>query len=158
MINRVVLVGRLTRDIELRKTNSGLSTTTFTLACDRRYSANRDSSQPTADFISCVAWRQQADFLASYAHKGDVIALDGHITTRNYEGANGRVYVTEVTCENVRLVSSRRDNQGLQAQAASPGMTQGAPMPSMSSETSFADDAFEETPSLDISSDDLPFY
>ena len=154
MINRVVLVGRLTRDIELRKTTSGISTTTFSLACDRRYSSNRDSSQPTADFISCVAWRQQADFLASYAHKGDVVAVDGHISTRNYEGANGRVYVTEVTCENVRLVSSRRDAQSTQAQSA----PQASPMPSMSSETSFQDDAFDETPSLDISSDDLPFY
>ena len=154
MINNVVLVGRLTRDIELRKTNSGISTTTFTLACDRRYSSNRDSSQPTADFIQCVAWRQQADFLANYAHKGNVVAVEGHITTRNYEGANGRVYVTEVTCENVRLISSR-NSEGTQSENRSytPNVA-----PSTSSETSFSDDAFDETPSLDISSDDLPFY
>ena len=67
MINRVVLVGRLTKDVEVRKTQSGTSFTRFTLACDRRVS--RDSNQPTADFISCLAWDQRADFLGQYAKK-----------------------------------------------------------------------------------------
>ena len=104
MINRVVLVGRLTKDIEVRKIPSGASTTTFTLACDRRYQG-RDNNGPSADFIQCVAWRQSADFLGQYARKGSVVAVDGHITTRNYEGQNGRVYVTEVTCESVRIIN-----------------------------------------------------
>lgn len=104
MINRVVLVGRLTKDIELRKTPQGVSTSTFTLACDR---AVKKDGQPTADFIQCVAWRQSADFLGQYARKGSVVAVDGHITTRNYEGQNGRVYITEVNCESVRLISRK---------------------------------------------------
>lgn len=104
MINRVVLVGRLTKDIELRKTSQGVSTSTFTLACDR---AVKKDGQHTADFIQCVAWRQSADFLGQYAKKGDAVAVDGHITTRNYEGQNGRVYVTEVNCESVRLISRK---------------------------------------------------
>src|SRR5574344_140205 len=99
MINSVVLVGRLTKDIDLRKTNSNISTCTFTLACDRRFRSSQEGAQ-TADFISCVAWRQQADFLAQYAAKGGVVAVEGSIQTRNYEGSNGRVYVTEVVCNN----------------------------------------------------------
>ena len=68
MINRVVLVGRLTRDVEVRKTQSGISVASFTVACDRRFSSqNQQNQQQSADFISCVAWRQTADFLGSYA-------------------------------------------------------------------------------------------
>ena len=69
MINRVILVGRLTRDPMLRKTQSGLSVATFTVACDRRFSGGNGQDRQT-DFISCVAWRQSADFLGQYAHKG----------------------------------------------------------------------------------------
>ena len=104
MINRVVLVGRLTKDIELRKTPQGISTSTFTLACDR---VVKKDSQPTADFIQCVVWRQGADFLHKYAKKGDVVAVDGRINTRNYEGNHGKVYITEVNCESVRLISKK---------------------------------------------------
>ena len=154
MINRVVLVGRLTKDIELRKTNSNISTCTFTLACNRRY-ANANNGGPTADFISCVAWRQSADFLAQYASKGAIVGVEGRITTRNYDGPNGKVYVTEVTCDNVQLIgNSNRSNV-----AANPSTNQTF-TPSVEasySENDFEDD-FSNTPSLDISSDDLPFY
>jgi single-strand DNA-binding protein len=109
MINRVVLVGRLTKDIEVRKTTTGLSTATFTLACNRRFQG-KDAQGPTADFINCVAWRQQADFLGSYAKKGSIVGVEGRITTRNYEGQNGRVYVTEVVCENMRMLENRNSN------------------------------------------------
>ena len=157
MINRVVLVGRLTKDIELRKTNSNISTCTFTLACNRRYSSSQNGG-PTADFINCVAWRQSADFLAQYASKGSIVGVEGRITTRNYEGQNGRVYVTEVTCDSVQLIGGNRNA----------GTT--APQPQASSHQTFTpsaeagfsgndfEDDFSNTPSLDISSDDLPFY
>ena len=69
MINRVVLVGRLTKDVEVRKTQTGLSVASFTVACDRRTSRSQDGNQQTADFINCVAWRQSADFLGQYARK-----------------------------------------------------------------------------------------
>ena len=152
MINRVVLVGRLTKDIELRKTNSNISTCTFTLACNRRYS-NQQNGGPTADFINCVAWRQSADFLAQYASKGSIVGVEGRITTRNYEGQNGKVYVTEVTCDSVQLIGGNRG-------AATSNVSNQTFTPS--AEASFSgndlDDDFSNTPSLDISSDDLPFY
>ena len=84
MINRVVLVGRLTRDVEVRKTQSGLSVAQFTVACDRR-GRSQDNAQQTADFISCVAWRQPADFLGQYARKGALIGVDGRLQSRSYE-------------------------------------------------------------------------
>ena len=99
MINKVILVGRLTKDVEVRKTTSGISTASFTVACNRR--GRNDQGGQSADFINCVAWRQSADFLGNYAKKGSIVGIEGRITTRNYEGQNGRVYVTEVTCENV---------------------------------------------------------
>lgn len=143
MINRVVLVGRLTKDIELRKTTTGISTTSFTIACNRR---TRSDQGQTADFINCVAWRQSADFLANYAQKGSIVAVEGHITTRNYEGQNGRVYVTEVTAENVQLIGGRRDGQTQAAQPVAYDVKDDI------------DDELTGTPSLDISSDNLPFY
>ena len=153
MINRVVLVGRLTKDIELRKTSSNISTCTFTLACNRRYS-NQQNGGPTADFINCVAWRQSADFLAQYASKGSIVGVEGRITTRNYEGQNGKVYVTEVTCDSVQLIGGNRTGA-----SANPVSNQTF---TPSNEASFSgnemDDGFSNTPSLDISSDDLPFY
>ena len=164
MINRVVLVGRLTKDIELRKTNSNISTCTFTLACNRRYSStNNNNNQPTADFISCVAWRQSADFLAQYASKGSIVGVEGRITTRNYDGQNGKVYVTEVTCDSVQLIGGSRNssNNATYTNNSSPVMnTNKTFTPSV--EPNFSgndlDDDFSNTPSLDISSDDLPFY
>ena len=154
MINRVVLVGRLTKDIELRKTNSNISTCTFTLACNRRFT-NSQNGGPTADFINCVAWRQSADFLAQYAGKGSIVGVEGRITTRNYDGPNGKVYVTAVTCDNVQLIGS--SNRTAPSVAPSTNQTFTPSTEASYSENEFEDD-FSNTPSLDISSDDLPFY
>lgn len=153
MINKVVLVGRLTKDINLRKTSSNLSTCTFTLACNRRYSSNQQNG-PTADFINCVAWRQSADYLAQYASKGSIVGVEGRITTRNYEGQNGKVYVTEVTCDNVTLIGSNRNNNTVNTSNNQTFTPSSEPT---YSENDF-DEEFSNTPSLDISSDDLPFY
>lgn len=103
MINRVVLVGRITKDPELRKTQSGLSTVSFTVACNRRFSGQGQEQQ--ADFINCVAWRQTADYMANYVKKGALLGVEGRIQTRNYEDQSGkRVYVTEVVCDNVQTL------------------------------------------------------
>lgn len=155
MINRVVLVGRLTKDIEIRKTTSGISNAMFTLACNRRFQS-KDANGPTADFINCVAWRQQADFLGSYAKKGSIVGIEGRIATRNYEGQNGRVYVTEVVCDSVQLIGSSggNTNQTRPVDAGYNTMNQNNSYSSMPS----YEDEFSNTPSLDISSDDLPFY
>ena len=112
MINRAVLVGRLTRDVEVRKTQSGISCAMFTVACDRNRKKDENSNEPTADFISCVAWRQPADFLGQYAHKGSLVGVDGRIQTRNYEKDGQRIYMTEVVADQVHLLESKSSTAG----------------------------------------------
>lgn len=99
MINRVILEGRLTKDIEIRKTSSNLSTAQFTLAVPKKFKKDE------ADWINCVVWRNHADFLDQYAHKGDLLSIEGYISTRSYEGQNGKVYVTEVICQDVNILT-----------------------------------------------------
>ena len=148
MINSVVLVGRLTKDIELRRTQSGLSTTTFTLACDRRLSAEqKNSGTQSADFINCVAWRGSADFLGNYAYKGDTVGVEGRLQTRSYDHDGQRVYVVEVLANSVNLLHSTQPRQ--QEQTYAPKPTQ-EPKPQQMSD-------FDYLPNVDVSSDDLPF-
>jgi len=154
MINKVVLVGRITKEIELRKTPNNISTCRFTVACDRRFTSSNNTGAPTADFISCVAWRQSAEYLAKYATKGAIVGVEGSIQTGSYDGKNGKVYTTDVVCDNVRLIGGNRSG-------ADVAPTQKNQTFTPSQETfpdSDADDVFSNTPSLDISSDDLPFY
>lgn len=150
MINSVVLVGRLTKDIDLRKTSSNISTCSFTLACDKKFKPAQEGAA-TADFIQCVAWRQSADFLAQYATKGAIVGVEGSIQTRSYDGQNGKVYVTEVLCDRVRLIGGNRS--GVTNTATNNHTYTPSVEPSFNEE-----DNFSNTPSLDISSDDLPFY
>lgn len=178
MINRVVLVGRLTRDVEVRKTQSGLSVASFTVACDRNVRRSNDNNQQTADFISCVAWRQSADFLGQYAHKGAMIGVDGRLQTRNYDRADGtKVYVTEVVADNVQLLESRAQSEarGQQNsynnnnsygngydnsfnQQSSYPANNGYSGNSQNNQPSGNNDDYNSNDaSLDISSDDLPF-
>ena len=111
-INSVVLVGRLTKDPELRKTSTGTSVCQFTCACDRKnYGKDKKDNQQTADFISCVAWRQKADFLANYATKGTLIGVEGSIQTRNYTNQAGqKIYVTEVLADSVEILESKKSS------------------------------------------------
>ncbi len=160
MINRVVLVGRLTRDVEVRKTASGLSVATFTVACDRRMARGQDgNNQQSADFISCVAWRQAADFLGSYAHKGALVGVEGRIQTRNYDRDGQKVYITEVVCDTVNLLESksqsqsRAQNSGYQDNSYQQPYSQ----PKPSTNDDFVSDDFGAGIGMDISSDDLPF-
>ena len=105
MINNVVLVGRLTKEIQLKKVGKdGLSTCSFTLAVNQKF------GKKEADFINCVAWRTQADFLNSYCQKGDLIGVTGRISTRNYEKDNGeKVFITEVVCDSVESYTRREE-------------------------------------------------
>ena len=110
MINRAVLTGRLTKDPELRYTNSGTAVTRFNLAVDRQF-RNKQTGEREADFISCVIWRKSAENFVSFTHKGALIGIDGRITTSNYENQQGqRVYRTEVTVENFALLEPRSAN------------------------------------------------
>lgn len=150
MINRVVLVGRLTNDIEIRKTSSGLSVASFTIACNRRVAQGQERQ---ADFINCVAWRQTADFLSRFARKGSLVGVEGRIQTRHYEGQDGkRVYVTEIVCDSAQLLESKQTTESRPASNQSQP-SYGAPAYQQ------ADDMYDlgEAPMLDISSDDLPF-
>lgn len=110
MANKVILLGRLVRDIEVRKTAADLSTAAFTIACDKKLSKEkRETAQQTADFVNCIAWKGIADYLGRYAKKGMRIYLEGKIQTRSYDGRDGkRNYVTEVVCEDVHILFDKK--------------------------------------------------
>lgn len=146
MINRVVLVGRITRDPELRKTTSGISTVSFTLACNRKFSNSQGGQD--ADFINCVAWRQSADFMANYIKKGNLLGVEGRIQTRNYKDQSDRtVYVTEVVCDSVQILEPKRDVQ-------SPKEETQTNICETENESPYGEFGHD---TLDIASDDLPF-
>jgi single stranded DNA-binding protein (ssb) len=152
MINNVVLVGRLTKDPDLRYTPSGAAVATFTLAVNRNFT-NKDGNRE-ADFINCVMWRKPAETLANYARKGTLLGITGRIQTRNYENQQGqRVYVTEVVAENFQLLESRSVSEGRTNEASNPSNT-GQNTSNFSSPDSA--DPFNGS-SIDISDDDLPF-
>jgi len=166
MINRVVLVGRLTKDPELRYTPSGVAVATFSLAVNRPFS-NQQGERET-DFINCVVWRKQAENVANFLKKGSLAGVDGRIQTRNYEAQDGRrVYVTEVMAESVQFLEPKSasgnrtsgDNFG-----APPREPQGAPYGNQNQNqrqnqgfTRVDDDPFAGSGQIDISDDDLPF-
>ncbi|HFI0084952.1 TPA: single-stranded DNA-binding protein [Streptococcus suis] len=132
MINNVVLVGRMTRDAELRYTPSNQAVATFTLAVNRNFK-NQDGERE-ADFINCVIWRQQAENLANWVKKGALIGVTGRIQTRSYDNQQGqRVYVTEVVAESFQLLESRGQQSNSQ------------------------DSSFGNSSSMDIQDEDLPF-
>ena len=134
-MNNVSLVGRMTKDAELRYTPSNVAVATFTLAVNRQFkSANGEKE---TDFINIVAWRKTAEILSNYASKGSQIGITGRIQTRNYEGNDGkRVYVTEVVAESVALLDSKQNNQQPQQKQETP---------------------FNNNNQMDIDSLDLPF-
>lgn len=114
-LNNVILVGRLTKDIDLRKTQSNISNCKFTLAVNRRF------NNEEADFINCVAWKQSAEYLSNYAKKGTIVSVEGRIQTSSYEGKNGTVYATEVIADNVQIISEKKDNSRMGGYASDSG-------------------------------------
>lgn len=107
MINRVVLTGRLTRDVDLRYTQGGDAVATFNLAVDRRFTNQQGERE--ADFVSCVIWRKSAENFANFFHKGSLVGIEGRIQTRNYENKQGqRVYVTEVIVDNFSFLEPKK--------------------------------------------------
>ena len=158
-INNVVLVGRMTRDAELRYTPSNVAVATLTLAVNRPF--KNQNGEHEADFINVVIWRQQAENLANWAKKGAQIGITGRIQTRSYDNQQGqRVYVTEVVAESFQLLESRsvREGQG-QGQGhghggySAPNNQASQPTPDFSRQ----ENPFGQTNPLDISDDDLPF-
>ncbi len=123
MLNRVILIGRLTRDPELRYTSSGVATTGFTLAVDRPFTSQ--GGEREADFIPIVTWRQLAETCANYLRKGRLTAVEGRVQVRNYENSEGkRVYVTEIVADNVRFLE-RPENGGQQLERQDPDYSRG---------------------------------
>lgn len=172
MINNVVLVGRLTRDPDLRYTSSGVAVATFSLAVNRNFTSQNGERE--TDFINCVIWRKPAETLANYARKGTLIGLTGRIQTRNYESQQGqRVYVTEVVADNFQLLESKAVND--QRRQAAGNFDNNVSQPFNNNNNSFDQPASSQpfsgmpgfdrdasnTPlggsSIDISDDDLPF-
>lgn len=106
MINRTVLVGRLTKDPELKYTPSGVPMARFTLAVNRPFSNQQGEKE--ADFINCIAWRKQAESLSNYMKKGNMVGIEGRIQTGSFEGQDGkRVYTTDVIADSVQFLEAR---------------------------------------------------
>lgn len=145
MINNVVLVGRMTKDADLRYTAQGQAVATLTLAVNRNF--KNQNGEREADFINIVIWRQQAENLASWAKKGALIGITGRIQTRNYENQQGqRVYVTEVVADSFQLLEARQNQNGQ-------GQSGNNAVPDFSRNES----SFGNSNLMDISDDDLPF-
>ena len=168
MINNVVLVGRMTRDAELRYTPSNQAVATFTLAVNRNF--KNQNGEREADFINCVIWRQQAENLANWAKKGTLVGVTGRIQTRNYENQQGqRVYVTEVVADNFQILESRATREGQSGGSYNGGFNNNSSLDG-SSNGGFSSQPSQQTPNfgrdespfgnsnpMDISDDDLPF-
>lgn len=150
MLNRVILIGRLTRDPELRYTPQGVGVTQFTLAVDRPFTSQ--GGEREADFIPVVAWRQLAETCANYLRKGRLTAVEGRIQVRNYENNEGRrVYVTEVIADNVRFLES--NNSGNRSNRDDEPSYGGRGNHTEDRRDPFVGDGKP----IDISDDDLPF-
>lgn len=154
MINRVVLVGRLTKDPDLRYTPNGVPTATFILAVNRPFTNQQGERE--VDFIQCVVWRKPAENCANFLKKGSLAGVDGRIQTRNYEGQDGRrVYVTEVLAESVQFLEPKNGNN--QSNTNTSQNQSNANTGQNGGYTRVDDDPFAGNNSIDISSDDLPF-
>lgn len=160
MMNRVVLVGRLTKDPELRYTPAGVAVATFTLAVNRPF--KNTQGEQAADFIQCVVWRKPAENVANFLKKGSMAGVDGRIQTRNYDDNYGkRIYVTEVVAESVQFLEPKNNQAGghttnnYQNQANYSNYNQTG---SYQGNTNWNSNAFaNDSRPIDISDDDLPF-
>ncbi|MGM0295080.1 single-stranded DNA-binding protein [Enterococcus sp. AZ034] len=156
MINNIVLVGRLTKDPDLRYTSSGTGVATFTLAVNRNFTSADGTRE--ADFINCVIWRKPAETLANYAKKGVLIGVTGRIQTRSYDNQQGqKVYVTEVIADNFQLLESKKadSSQNTQGGGVSNSQTNNYTRNQQNTNSATAD-PFGNS-SIDITDDDLPF-
>ena len=155
-MNKVILIGRLVKDPELRRTNTDIPVVQFTLAVNRNFAGKGQERQ--ADFISCVAWRNLAENLARFMKKGSQIAVEGQLQVRNFEDAGGvRRYVTEVICDNIHFLESKNSRSNDSFSGYSDINQYDIP------EAKQKENVSEEDPFKDIqsafgeSNDDLPF-
>lgn len=161
MINLVVLVGRLTKDPDLRITESGISVATFTLAVGRTYT--NSEGKRDADYPNCVIWRKAAENFCNFTTKGSLVGIQGRLQTRSYDNKDGqRVYVTEIVVDQFSLLESKKERENRQSQTSTSQTSQtngsgnygigtnNTPLPN-------APTNFGNTSDIDITDDDLPF-
>ena len=148
MINRVILVGRITKDPEMKQTQSNIAVVSFTLAVNRQFTDS--SGERQADFIQCVVWRKQAENVARFVHKGSLVGVEGRIQTGSYDDKDGiRKYTTDIVCDSVQFLEPKSDNVDYEPQE-----------PAAYNNNSYDDKKVERkqnTPRIDVSEDDLPF-
>ena len=162
-MNKVILIGRLTRDPELRTIANGTPTATFSLAVDRNFTNQQGERE--ADFINCVVWRKQAENVKNYLTQGSQVAIDGRIQTRSYDGEDGKKrYVTEVVADNVEFLGTKasNNNQGMASQSAPVQTAEPTPYDfgkaPESTGTNVDSNPFADFgSSIEISDDELPF-
>lgn len=161
MLNSVSLTGRLTRDVDLRYTQSGTAVGSFTLAVDRKFkSKNRERE---TDFVNCQIWRKSAENFANFTKKGSLVGVEGHIQTRTYDNAQGqKVFVTEVIVENFALLESRQASQNSPksqqtANASATATTNASQTTPNASRANTTDPFANNGQPIDIQDDDLPF-
>ena len=141
MINRVVLVGRMTRDPELRRTPSGAAVTSFSLAINRNFSSANGERQ--TDFINCVIWNKAAENVERYCSKGSLVGVEGRIQSRQYDAQDGtKRTVVEVICDTVQFIETKRKEE-----QANPFVTPGLDM----------NVNFDQTTKFEIMDDDIQF-
>ncbi|MRH44390.1 single-stranded DNA-binding protein [Aquibacillus halophilus] len=160
MLNRVVLVGRLTRDPDLRYTPNGVAVANFTLAVNRPFSNQQGDKE--ADFINCVVWRRAAENLANFMNKGSLVGVDGRLQSRSFEGQDGkRVFVTEVVADTVQFLETKGSSQGggQGSTGSQPNQNQNQNKPNNNDYANQNEqDPFKDNGEpIDISDDDLPF-
>ncbi len=165
-MNNVSLIGRLTRDPELRYTQSGVAVVRFNVAVDRRMSKQRKreaeaANQPTADFINCTAWRQTAELIANYFKKGNRIGVTGRIQTGSYEKDGQTIYTTDVIADSIDFIESANAGQGGQAAMRRPQTGQNfddQPVNSAyTNDFNQQNDDMSEDGFFPIDNDDIPF-
>ena len=148
-MNKVILIGRLTKDPEMRTTSSGIATTSFTVAVNRNFTTQEGVRE--ADFLNCVAWRKQAENIAKYCNKGSQVAVEGRIQTRNYDAQDGtKRYVTEVIADNVTFLGGKAQGSG--------NFDSGGSSSQHIETTDITEDPFKDFgEEIALSDDDLPF-
>lgn len=158
MINNVVLVGRLTKDLDLRYTPNGTAVATFTVAVNRAFT-NQEGKRD-ADFINCVIWRKSAESMANFTRKGSLVGIEGHIQTRSYDNQQGqKVYVTEVVVESFSLLEPKNKDSNKESSNNRNDQSNNynygdEPKPYQSN----TQDPFDKSGQpIDISDDDIPF-
>ena len=159
-MNKVILIGRLTADVDLRQTQNNISTCRFTVAVNRKYK-NEQTGEYDADFVSCVAWRQTAEFISKYFSKGKMIAIEGTLRTGSYQDKNHTDvthYTTDVYVDNVEFCGDKSSGQAANSQQQKPTATAAQTVVNQAAAAGVETESFNLSDFEEILSDgDVPF-